>query len=420
MEKNSSTNQPEDEDDDEDDDEEGLWVSRPLSSENPTNDVASFSFSFLLPVQTDLWAGLNCHVTLFADCSADAARFTGKVTCWVAAGPAAVSDAPMVTPVVTPLVTPLVIPVVTPVVIPVPSPALSSLFSSSGSVKSSLSTSASVVSPNKSQPGSAGGRLDRPTSEDLLPAAKSLGSESDRSESQSLSPATEPQPSTDRSTGDVLLLPRSEPLIGWSLSEPASSWLWLDKERKTPLESDSSVRLESGELSSLAELRGCRGRGMRAPKANRRPEKRPTLQGARERICITNSNLSPFFPAILPQSIDHTLQCSNFCSFREALPTPLAPSPKSGWEGSLSEQDSGFSEKWPRRGRSPPARPPTPPSPGFSRQQELFLKHPGRLRGLPMIGRMADALLRFNSRKKKGVVVQREGGVLDGAEREIE
>lgn len=31
-----------------------------------------------------------------------------------------------------------------------------------------------------------------------------------------------------------------------------------------------------------------------------------------------------------------------------------------------------------------------------------------------------SALLRFNSRKKKGVVGQREGGVLDGAERETE
>lgn len=84
------------------------------------------------------------------------------------------------------------------------------------SVKSSLSTSGSVVSPNKSQPGSADSRLDRAAPADLLPVAEileeRLGSESDRSESQSLSPATEPQPSNDRSTGPEPELSESDSL----------------------------------------------------------------------------------------------------------------------------------------------------------------------------------------------------------------
>lgn len=54
--------QPDDDDDgddDEDDEDEGEGP----SSEKRDEDVPSRSLSFLLPVQTDLWAGLNCHVT---------------------------------------------------------------------------------------------------------------------------------------------------------------------------------------------------------------------------------------------------------------------------------------------------------------------------------------------------------------------
>ncbi len=85
----SFTNQPEEDDDGDDDEDdedegEGLWVSPPPSSVNLANDddVTSFSFSFLLPVQTDLWAGLNCHVTFFVvdDCSTVVTGFTGVVT----------------------------------------------------------------------------------------------------------------------------------------------------------------------------------------------------------------------------------------------------------------------------------------------------------------------------------------------------
>lgn len=197
----SFTNQPEEEDDGDDDEDdedegEGLWFSPPPSSVNLTkdDDVASFSFSFLLPVQTDLWAGLNCHVTFFVvdDCSTGAAAFIGVVTGWVDVGMACVPAMLVETPV-----TFLALP----------------LMFLSCSVKSSLSTSGSVVSPNKSQPGSAGSRLGRA---DLLPAAEileeRLGSESDRSESQSLSPATEPQPSTDRSTGPDPELSESDSL----------------------------------------------------------------------------------------------------------------------------------------------------------------------------------------------------------------
>lgn len=82
------TNQPEEDDDGDDDEDdedegEGLWVSHPPRSVNLTDDdVTSFSFSFLLPVQTDLWAGLNCHVTFFVvdDCSTDVAGFIGILT----------------------------------------------------------------------------------------------------------------------------------------------------------------------------------------------------------------------------------------------------------------------------------------------------------------------------------------------------
>lgn len=198
------TNQPEEDDDGDDDEDdedegEGLWVSPPPSSVNLTDDddVTSFSLSFLLPVQTDLCAGLNCHVTFFVvdDCSTVDVCLTGVVTGWVAMGMACVTAMLVVTPV-TFLALPL-------------------LFLSC-SRKSSLSTSGSVVSPNKSQPISAGSRFGRAMPADLLLAAEileeRLGSESDRSESQSLSPATEPQPSTDRSTGPDPELSESESL----------------------------------------------------------------------------------------------------------------------------------------------------------------------------------------------------------------
>lgn len=201
----SLTDQPDededgDDDDDEDEDEEdGLLVSPPPCSVNLTNDddVTSLSFSFLLPVQTDLWAGLNCHVTFFdVDvCSAGAAGFVGVVAGLVAMGTACVSDMLVVTPL-TFLTLPL-------------------LFLSC-SLKSSLSTSGSVVSSNMSQPSSSGSCLGRATPADLFPAAEileeRLGSESDRSESQSLSPATEPQPSTDTSTGPDPELSESDSL----------------------------------------------------------------------------------------------------------------------------------------------------------------------------------------------------------------
>lgn len=201
----SFTNQP-DEDDDGDDDEEdedeeeGLLVSPPPCSVNLTNDdddVTSFSFSFLLPVQTDLWAGLNCHVTFFVvdDCSTGVASFVGVVAGLVAMGTACVTAMLVVTPL-TFLALPL-------------------LFLSC-SLKSSLSTSGSVVSSNMSQPSSAGSCSGRAMPADLLPAAEileeRLGSESDRSESQSLSPATEPQPSTDTSTGPDPELSESDSL----------------------------------------------------------------------------------------------------------------------------------------------------------------------------------------------------------------
>lgn len=151
-------------------------------------DINSFSFSFLLPVHTDLWAGLNCHVTFFVDdCSSIVDVFTGVVTGCVAMGMPGVVDMLVVASV--------------------------AFHAFSCSVKRSLSTSGSVVSPNKSQPGSAGSRLDRAG---LLPAAEilmdRLGSESDRSESQSLSPATDPQPNTDRSTGPEPELSESDSL----------------------------------------------------------------------------------------------------------------------------------------------------------------------------------------------------------------
>lgn len=72
-----------DDDDEEDEDEESLLALPALCSVNlTTDDVISFSLSFLLPVQTDLWAGLNCHVTFFDvdDCSTGAIGLAGAVT----------------------------------------------------------------------------------------------------------------------------------------------------------------------------------------------------------------------------------------------------------------------------------------------------------------------------------------------------
>lgn len=168
------------------------------------DDVTSLSFSFLLPVQTDLWAGLNCHVTFFVvdDCSDCVNCFVITVVVVVAAGLVDATGADCVASML----------VVTPLTLLAPPPSLLFL---SGSLKGSLSTSGSPPSSYMSQPRSAGGRLDRATSPADLPAEileERLGSESDRSESQSLSPATEPQPSTDTSTGPDPELSESDSL----------------------------------------------------------------------------------------------------------------------------------------------------------------------------------------------------------------
>lgn len=211
----SFANQPDededgDDDEEEEEEEEGLLVSSPPCSGNlidVNDDVTSLSFSFLLPVQTDLWAGLNCHVTFFVvdDCSDCVNCFVIMVVVVVVA--AGLVDATGADCVASMLV-------VTPLTLLAPSPSLLFL---SGSLKGSLSTSGSPPSSYMSQPRSAGGRLDRATPPaDLLAAAdileERLGSESDRSESQSLSPATEPQPSTDTSTGPDPELSESDSL----------------------------------------------------------------------------------------------------------------------------------------------------------------------------------------------------------------
>lgn len=169
------------------------------------DDVTSLSFSFLLPVQTDLWAGLNCHVTFFV---VDAC----SVNCLVITVVVVVVAAGLVDPTGADCVASML--VVTPLTLLAPPPSLLLL---SGSLKGSLSTSGSPASSYMSQPRSAGGRLDRATPPEDLPAAaeileERLGSESDRSESQSLSPATEPQPSTDTSTGPDPELSESDSL----------------------------------------------------------------------------------------------------------------------------------------------------------------------------------------------------------------
>lgn len=198
VEKINIANQPDEDDDDDDDEdaEDGLWVPpSPRSASLTTDtDVGCFSLSFLLPVQTDLWGGLNCHVTFFVADGCSVADFAGE-TGVVAVGMGRIAAMLVVTPL-TFLALPL-------------------LFLSS-SMKSSVSTSGSVASPNKSQLSSAGGRLGCATPTDLFAAAEilegRLGSESDRSESQSLSPASDPQPSTDTSTGPDPELSESDSL----------------------------------------------------------------------------------------------------------------------------------------------------------------------------------------------------------------
>lgn len=203
----SSRNQPEEEEDGEDDEEEeeeegGLLHSPVPSSGNLIDDAISLSFSFLLPVQTDLWAGLNCHVTFFV-VDAD----SGSVACLVvvatvvagldATGADCVASMLVVTPLT--LRDPLL------------------LLLLSWSLKTSRGSSGSTSSSYVSQVGSAGGRLGRAMLLlDLLPVAETLeerlGSESDTSESQSLSPATESQPSTDTSTAPEPELSESDSL----------------------------------------------------------------------------------------------------------------------------------------------------------------------------------------------------------------
>lgn len=143
--------QPDDDDEDDEDDEdegEGLYVSTSIS----VNLANSLSFSFLLPVQTDLWAGLNCHVTFFVTdcCSSSAAGFAAVVTGSISVGSTGVA---------------------TMLVVTFPNLPMSSC---SCSVKSSLSTSGSVASPNASQSGSTGSRFGRATPADLLPAPETL------------------------------------------------------------------------------------------------------------------------------------------------------------------------------------------------------------------------------------------------------
>lgn len=202
----SFPNQPEQEedgdDDDEEEEEEGGLLHSPAPSSGNLTDVISLSFSFLLPVQTDLWAGLNCHVTLFV---VDAV--SGSVACLVVVATvvagldATGADCSASMLVVTPLT--------------LLDPPLLLLLSCS--LKVSLSSSGSASSSYVSQVGSADGRSGRAAPPaDLLVVAETLeerlGSESDRSESQSLSPATESQPSTDTSTAPDPELSESDSL----------------------------------------------------------------------------------------------------------------------------------------------------------------------------------------------------------------
>lgn len=202
----SFPNQPEQEedgdDDDEEEEEEGGLLHSPAPSSGNLTDVISLSFSFLLPVQTDLWAGLNCHVTLFV---VDAV--SGSVACLVVVATVVAGlDATGADCSASMLV-------VTPLTLLDPPP----LLLLSCSLKVSLSSSGSASSSYVSQVGSADGRLGRAAlAADLLVVAETLeerlGSESDRSESQSLSPATESQPSTDTSTAPDPELSESDSL----------------------------------------------------------------------------------------------------------------------------------------------------------------------------------------------------------------
>lgn len=172
------------------------------SSGNLSEDVTSLSLSFLLPVQTDLWAGLNCHVTFLV-----VEAVSGSVACLVVvvlAAAVAGLDATGADCVASMLV-------VTPLSLLDPPLLLSC------SLKASLSSSGSTSSSYVSQVGSADGRLGRAAPPlDLLPVAATLeerlGSESDTSESQSLSPATESQPNTDTSTAPDPELSESDSL----------------------------------------------------------------------------------------------------------------------------------------------------------------------------------------------------------------
>lgn len=180
------------------------------SSGNLSDDVISLSFSFLLPVQTDLWAGLNCHVTFFAVDAVSGSVACLVVVATVAAGlDATGADCLASMQVVTPLT--------------LLDPLLLSLLSCS--LKASVNSSGWTSSSYTSQVGSAGGRLGRAAMLlDLLPVAETLderlGSESDTSESQSLSPATESQPSTDTSAAPDPELSESDSLVGKNRDSP--------------------------------------------------------------------------------------------------------------------------------------------------------------------------------------------------------
>lgn len=211
----TSPNQPEEEEDGEDDEdeeeEEGRLLHSPVpSSGNRSDDVISLSFSFLLPVQTDLWAGLNCHVTFFV-----VDPVSGSVACLVVVATVAAGlDATGADCVASMLV-------VTPLTLL--DPLLLTLLSCSS--KASLSSSGSTSSSYVSQVGSADGRLGRAVLPlGLLPVAETLeerlGSESDTSESQSLSPATESQPSTETSAAPDPELSESESLDQKNMDSP--------------------------------------------------------------------------------------------------------------------------------------------------------------------------------------------------------
>ena len=209
--------QPEDEDEDGEEEEEGDDGKGQCASSGPwsaylSDDDLDDSLSFLLPVHTDLCAGLNCHVTfLVVDaCSNVAAALAissagSGVTPWTNPGVVITLVVAATVTVVT-----LLLRLLPPMVAP---------SSSSSSSSNSGSTSGSVTSWNWSQLGSAvGGRFGRMgPDEGLLLAPRTLeegrwGYESEASESQSLSPARDPQPSTDMSAAPEPELSESESL----------------------------------------------------------------------------------------------------------------------------------------------------------------------------------------------------------------